>query len=279
VSENDLGKAISRILQHEDLSILPSGDQAEDLKVETESDSGIDRRLVVHHQPRSIEAEYFRFLKTKIEHQFGDDFTSPKKGKILLITGSTIGSGKTTCALNLSLAFARAYGSQILFVDADCRHPASQINLGYGKNTLPGLTDVLTKQERAGNVLINTGLTNLLYFPSGRFSEAFIDRLRSEELSILLESLRNRFRYIIIDAPPAFPMPEPGILANHCDGVFLVMGAGMDSKDQLDHAMEALKGANIMGVILNKVKSSPIRRYGSYGYYSGARSYYSGARK
>jgi len=271
MSENDLGKAISKILRNENLSIVPSEGRDVDPRRARAKDSGLDPRLIVHHQPRSIQAEYFRFLKTKIEHHFDDDFASPKKGRIILVTGATLGSGKTTCALNLALIFARAYGSQVLFLDADCRHPASQVNLGLGKKALPGLTDVLTKHERAGKVLINTGLSNLLYFPSGKFSEAFVDRLRSEELTILLDSLRNRFRYIIIDTPPAFPMPEPGILASHCDGVLLVMGAGMDSKDQLDHAMEALRGSNIMGVILNKVKSSPLRKYGSYGYYSGSR--------
>ncbi len=268
MSENDLGKAISNIIKLDSLTDLPASGEDGGLAGHGKKHSGLDEKLVVHHHPRSMEAEYFRFLKTRIEHHFGDDFKSPKRGRIILVTGATLGSGKTTCALNLALIFAKAYGNQILFLDADCRHPASQKNLGLGETPLPGLTDVLIRHHRAGSVLINTGLSNLLYFPSGDFSEAFVDRLRSEELTILLDSLKNRFRYIIIDAPPAFPMPEPGILANHCDGVLIVLGAGTDGKDQLTHAMEALRGANIIGVILNKVRSSPLKRYSSYGYYS-----------
>ncbi len=268
MSENDLGKAISNIIRLDNLTDLPTGGEDGSLAGLDKKHSGLDEKLVVHHHPRSMEAEYFRFLKTKVEHHFGDDFKSPKRGRIILVTGATLGSGKTTCALNLALIFAKAYGNQILFLDADCRHPASQKNLGLGETPLPGLTDVLIRHRRAGSVLINTGLSNMIYFPSGDFSEAFVDRLRSEELTILLDSLKNRFRYIIIDTPPAFPMPEPGILASHCDGVLIVLGAGTDGKDQLTHAMESLKGANIMGVILNKVRSSPLKRYGSYGYYS-----------
>ena len=271
MSENDLGKAISNIIRLDNLTNLPTGSEDRGLSGFDEQHTGLDKKLVVHHHPRSMEAEYFRFLKTKIEHHFGDDFSNPKRGRIILVTGASLGSGKTTCALNLALIFAKAYGNQIMFLDADCRHPASQKSLGLGETPLPGLTDVLIRHHRAGSVLINTGLSNMIYFPSGDFSEAFVDRLRSEELTILLDSLRNRFRYIIIDAPPAFPMPEPGILANHSDGVLIVLGAGTDGKDQLTHAMESLKGSKVIGVILNKVKSSPLRRYGSYGYYSGMR--------
>jgi len=269
MSKNDLVKAISKILDFDKLTDISTDFEDGDLHELDKKHSKLDQKLVVHHNPRSMEAEHFRFLKTKIEHYFGDDFTSPKIGRIILITGATLGAGKTTCALNLAMAFAKAYGSQILFLDADCRHLASQKNLGLGEEVLPGLTDVLIHQQRVGSLLINTGLSNLLYLPSGDFSEEFVDRLRSEELTILLDSLKNRFRYIIIDAPPVFPMPEPGILANHCDGVLIVLGAGVDGKDQLTQAIEALKGTNIMGVILNKVrKSSPLKRYGSYGYYN-----------
>ncbi|MDT8285088.1 MAG: hypothetical protein RQ767_06140, partial [Thermovirgaceae bacterium] len=74
-------------------------------------------------------------------------------------------------------------------------------------------------------------------------------------------------RYVIVDAPPAFPMPETAVLARHSDGVLLVMKSGRDGMADLEQAREALAGANILGVILNGIKKVPGQRYGNYGYY------------
>lgn len=268
MSEKDLAKAISETIKLDNLTTLSADDSGGKPPVTRLIDKNkVSNKLVTYHKPRSIESEYFRFLKAKLEHYFDDHPADKEKGRVILVTGATVGSGKTTCALNIALSFARAYGNRVLFLDADSRRPASQTYLGFGKKILPGLSDVLTLRQRAGNVLINTGLANLVYFPSGDFSEKLIDRLRSEELAILMDSLRKRFRYVIIDAPPAFPMPEPGILAKYCDGVLIVLGAGKDGHDQLDQAMEVMNGSPILGVILNKVRSTPGRKYGGYGYY------------
>ena len=272
MSDKDLAKAISETIKLDNLTTFPTGEENRNLsEPRTVNDKNISDKLVVYHQPRSMESEYFRFLKSKIEHHFDDDPADRDMGRVILVTGATLGSGKTTCAQNLALSFARAYGSKTLFLDGDSRHNAAQVYMGLGKKPLAGLSEVLTMQQRAGSVLINTGLSDLVYFPSGDFSEELIDRLRSEELSILIQSLRKRFRYVIIDTPPAFPMPEPGILAKHSDGVLLVLGAGRDGQNQLEQALEALSGNNILGVILNGVKPMPGRKYGTYGYYGGGR--------
>ena len=264
MSEKDLAKAISETIKFDNLTTLSAEGKSQNPRLDKKK---ISSKLIVYHKPRSMEAEYFRFLKAKLEQHFDDDPADRDKGRIILVTGATLGSGKTTIALNLALSFARAYGNRVLFVDADSRRPASQIYLGLGKKILPGLSDVLIQGQRAGGVLVNTGLSNMIYFPSGDFNEELIDRLRSQELSILIDSLRKRFRYVIIDTPPAFPMPEPGILGKYSDGVLIVLEAGKDGMNELNQAMEVMGGSPIMGVILNKVKSTPGSRYGAYGYY------------
>jgi capsular exopolysaccharide synthesis family protein len=269
MSDKDLAKAISETIKLENLTTIHAADQnSEGSEIHIPDVKKISSKLVVHHQPTSMESEYFRFLKAKLEHIFDDDPAAQDIGRVILVTGAARGSGKTTCALNLALSFARAYGNRALFLDGDSRHNASQMYMGLGKKPLAGLSEVLTMQQRAGSVLINTGLSDLVFFPSGSFSEAFIDRLRSEELAILINSLKKKFRYVIIDAPPAFPMPEPGILAKHSDGVLLVLRAGKDGQNQLEQALEAMGGNNILGVLLNGIKPILSRRYGYNAYYS-----------
>ena len=264
MGEQDLGKAVSETIKLYNLG----GDSNKDggRVIANIDRSRIDDRLVVYHRPRSIESEYFRFLKSRIEQEFeGKD--DPKKGRVIMVTGPNLGAGKTTCAINLALAFARSYGGKTLFVDVDSRRATSRKYLGIREENLPGFTDVLKMQVRAGQVLVNSGMFDMVYFPSGQFSEAFLDKLSSHELSILMENLRSRFKYIIIDAPPAFPMPESATIAQNCDGVLIVLRAGRDGQGDLIQAFEALEGANIMGVILNAVKKTPGQRYGAYGYY------------
>jgi len=260
----DLGKAVSETIKLYNLG----GDNVESERrmVGRLVPDRIDERLVVYHRPRSLESEYFRFLKSRIEQEF-QSAERKQNGRVIMITGPNLGAGKTTCAINLALAFARSYGGQTLFVDVDSRRASSRKYLGIMEENLPGFTDVLNMQARAGQVLINSGMFDMVYFPSGQFSEMFLDNLGSQELSTLIENLRSRFKYIIIDAPPVFPMPEPAIIAQHCDGVFIVLRAGRDGQGDLVQAVEALEGVNIMGVILNGVKKTPGQRYGAYGYY------------
>ena len=264
MGDHDLGKAVSETIKLYHLG----GDSTEGGgRVIANIDRNlIDDRLVVYHRPRSMESEYFRFLKSRIEHEFSQS-ASEKKGRVIMITGPNLGAGKSTLSLNVALAFARSYGGQTLFMDVDSRKGTSRKYMGIVENNLKGFTDVLNMKRRAGQVLVNSGMFDMVYFPSGEFDEAFLDNLNGQELGVLLDSLRNRFRYIIIDAPPAFPMPEPAIIAQQCDGVFIVLRSGRDGQEDLNQAIEALEGANIMGIILNAVKRTPGQRYGAYGYY------------
>jgi capsular exopolysaccharide synthesis family protein len=264
MGDHDLGKAVSETIKLYQLGgeSLEGGGKV----IANIDKDRIDERLVVYHRPRSIESEYFRFLKSRIEQEFGN-LEDSNRGRVIMITGPNLAAGKTTLSINLALAFARSHGGRTLFMDVDSRRSTSRQYLGILEENLPGFTDVLNLRARAGQVLINSGLFDMVYFPSGEFNEAFIDNLGGQEMSVLMESLRNKFKYIIVDAPPAFPMPEPATIAPHCDGVFIVLRAGRDGKDDLNQALEALDGAKIMGVILNGTKKTPGQRYGAYGYY------------
>lgn len=264
MGDYDLGKAVSETIK---LYHLGGDSGKSGGRVIANIDKKlIDDRLVVYHRPRSMESEYFRFLKSRIEQEF-EGTKGKQKGRVIMITGSNLAAGKSTLSINLALAFARSYGGQTLFMDVDSRKGTSRKYLGIIEDNLKGFTDVLSMKTRAGQVLINSGMFDMVYFPSGEFTETFLDNLNSQEIGILLDNLRDRFRYIIIDAPPAFPMPEPALIARHCDGVFIVLKAGRDGQPDLDQALEALEGAKIMGVILNAVKRTPGQRYGAYGYY------------
>ena len=264
MSENDFEKTVTEILLR-NFETDAENENSSDSPVTSTRLGNLDERLVVFHQPRSIESEYFRFLKHRLEQELKT--TERSKGKAILITGSSLGVGKTTCAVNLAMVFARSYGGKTLFLDADTRRGTSRKYLGIKNDSFPGLVDVITLTEETDKVLLDTGFFDMVYFPSGNFTDAFIDDLRGKKLNHLIKDLKERFRFIIIDSPPAFPMPETAVIAQQCDGVLLVLRAGRDGQDDLEQAKEALEGAKILGVILNAVKTPPGQKYGAYGYY------------
>jgi Mrp family chromosome partitioning ATPase len=228
----------------------------------------VDDKLVVHTQSHSLEAEYFLYLAARMERALAEK-GEKDGGKVLLVTGPSRESGKTLCALNLALAFARSFGREVLFLDADCRAGQAQRYLGYGDATLRGLTDVLGMSHRAGSVLLNTGLYELVYFPSGHWVEDAFSRRLDEEMLLLFQNLRQKFRLVVIDTPPAFPMPEAGILSSQADGTLLVLRAGRDGPVELGQCLDALKGSPILGAVLNDMPAdmeffSRYRRYGGY---------------
>ena len=227
MSDHDLGKAVSETIKLYNLG----GDSSKGggRVIANIDKKCIDERLVVYHRPRSVESEYFRFLKSRIEQEFRKD-KGEEKGRVIMITGPNLGAGKSTCAINLALAFARSFGGQTLFLDVDSRRAMSRKYLGIMEENLQGFTDVLDRKARAGQVLVNSGMFDMVYFPSGQFTESFQDHLNGQELGVLIDNLRQRFKYTIIDAPPTFPMPEAAVIAPHCDGVFIVLRAGRDGQ-------------------------------------------------
>lgn len=98
--------------------------------------------------------------------------------------------------------------------------------------------------------------------------------LGSERMRELLQEAREIYDYVLIDLPPVLPVADALVLGAMVDGVVLVIDSGevkvdlaRDVKKQLQQA-----GANILGVVLNKVRSEH-HGYG-YGYY-----YYYGSKE
>lgn len=113
------------------------------------------------------------------------------------------GTGKTTTALNLSVAFAEK-GRSTLLVDAD---PQGAVALALARNEgeWNGLHEYLTDQAGPDDVVVTTKLSGLSIVPRGRLDvlevDAFEQSIKAGGLERLLQALESRFRVIIIDTP------------------------------------------------------------------------------
>lgn len=231
--------------------------------------------LVVDRRPNSPFSESVRSLRTSVQYLGVDEPV-----RIILVTSSLPGEGKSLVAANLAAAFAQA-DYRTLLVSADLRRPT--INSAFGDvGASVGLTGVIkpaapngstpngngvsapTNDQCASAALTRTPISNLLVLPSGPTPPNPAELLGSRRMSSLLEKLSASADVVIVDSPPLLPVTDAAVLATKCDGVVLVVATNETPRGALQRAKTTLDGTGgrILGVAVNKSR----RAAGGYGY-------------
>lgn len=222
--------------------------------------SAATQGLALLSQPSSALAESFRTLLTSVVLS-----TAPQPPQALLITSSTANEGKTSTALNLAIALAQR-GEPTLLIDADLRHPgiAASLNLGNGK----GLASFLTGAHSIEEVLRQfPPVPTLWALPTGPKPPNPAQLLSSCAMESMLRELRKQFKFLVIDSPPVLPVADAMVLSTFVDGVVFVIESGATVRGAVTRARKILQnvGANVLGIVLNKVD---VRHDGYYGYHT-----------
>jgi len=182
--------------------------------------------------------------------------------RLLAITSSTAGEGKTTFASNLALAFAQA-GSKVLLVDADMRHPALERIFNVDRS--PGLAEFLDGASQWQTSVVSTDLPSLSFLPCGSAGSRSAELLEGAKLRAFFDEARDQYDIVVLDAPPVLGVADSTIICHLADATLFVVQASRNPKWLVRRARLELDaaGARIAGVILNRVKS----RRGNYYYY------------
>ena len=210
--------------------------------------------------------EGYRVIRTALNYSW-----SEPGARIITVTSTGPGEGKTLTAVNLALTLAAQEGRTLL-IDADLRKPTTHALVRGRKN--PGLSDILVGRAKASQAIQQSLQgTNLSYLPSGTHAPSPADLLTNRTMKGLLEGLRKFYDWIIIDTPPVGAVAEPLILAPLTDGVVVVTGAEMVPRKAVLHTLERIHdtGARILGVVLNRAQVDKHSYYYShyYGHYYG----------
>jgi len=185
--------------------------------------------------------------------------------KILLVTSTQPGEGKSSTALALAQNFARR-GKNVVLIDSDLRKPAFKTS-----SEKIGLTKLLTNDERIGHHVVETQHENLKLLPSGPIPPNPADLLSTGRFRAILNEAAEQFDVVIIDGPPTLGLADAPLLAASAGHVMFVVESG---KTRTRAAIEALNrieatGAHIVGATLTKSIDSGggygYKRYG-YGY-------------
>ncbi len=214
-------------------------------------DSKIDPRIVAFYDLASPVSEQYRTLRTNLQ-----SIDSEKPVKIIVITSSIHGEGKTISAINLAISMARDLDNKkILLVDADMRR--SRVSKYLGITPEIGLAEVLSNDAAINNALINiSGIDNLTVLPAGKQPNNPAELLGSNKLKNLISHLRTKYDYTIFDTPPIIPVTDTGLIGAQADGVIMVIQASRTQKGIVKHSQELLKQSQskLLGYILTNIQ-------------------------
>lgn len=215
--------------------------------------------------------EAYRTARTNIIFSLAD---SSEKCKVLCITSSNAGEGKTTTSLNLAITFAQT-GSKVLLIDADLRKPRIHQYLGVVKSD--GLTTVLSKQKEFEDVVYHNLRPGLDCMTSGSIPPNPAELLGSESMEKLLDKLKLQYDYILIDTPPVTVVTDAVALSGYVSGIMLIVREGFTNYESIDQALSLLNIAKVklIGFFINDIDAMSMN-YGSYrsGYGKGYKTKY-----
>jgi tyrosine-protein kinase Etk/Wzc len=217
------------------------------------------KQLALTLAPKSPAVEAFRSLRTALHFA-----TTKKRGKVVMVTSSIPGEGKSTISGNLAGVLAQS-GSKVLLIGCDLRRPS--LSEMFAQNSVPGLTEMLI--DRNMEALRKTGIGKLDFIPAGTVPPNPSELLGSKTMSQLIEQVRDRYDYIVLDAPPVLPVTDAQVLVNSVDMVAVVVEACRIQQKAAQRMLQTLRSvdAQIAGVILNDKTGTAARYYGSYNYY------------
>ena len=203
----------------------------------------IDRDGADH--PSMMEA--FRALRTSVLLSAAD---SPPSS--VLVTSTQPGEGKTTVAANLALTLAHA-GQRVLLVDSDLRFPS--LHRLFGRSHDPGLVCYLTGRDDWHRLIHPSGTAGVDLVTCGPVPPNPAELLSSPRMMQFIQSAKERYDLIILDSAPMLALADSRILAPMVSGVLLVVKSGTVPREQVLHAQKDILsvGANLLGVVLNKV--------------------------
>lgn len=206
-------------------------------------------KLFILKNPKSDFSESFKALRTNIQ------FTSiDKELKIIAVTSTGTGEGKTTVASNLAVSIAQA-GKGVLLVDCNMRKPT--IHEIFDIPNEEGLTNILSGERNLEDVVHSCqGELHLLnVITSGPIPPNPAELLGSNQMKVFLEDVRKQFDVVIIDTPAINLVTDGVILSAIADGTIMVIEARKTDKDAAKKGKKLLEKvhANIIGVVLNKM--------------------------
>lgn len=212
-------------------------------------------------------SEMFRLVRNNVQFM-----TSGSGSKVLLVTSSISGEGKTFVAANLALSFALT-GKKTLVIGADIRRPVLARNLSVDNNR--GLTTYLSGQETdVDSLIVPSGRSENLYvLPAGPVPPNPNELLLGGNFGGLIEKVKQDYDYVVVDTAPIGVVSDTFLISQFADVQLFVLRADYSTRRSLKIVHQAISSGRLKScaLVLNgvnvNVSSYSYRKYGRYGRY------------
>lgn len=193
----------------------------------------------------SISKDIIRQLRTKV-------IVASPNSKVISITSSNEGEGKTTIALNLSDSMAAA-GKKTIYIDGSLRKVTALEKLGIFAAS--GLSEYLSGSLQSKE-LITRQVTGVDYILNTIASENSTDLLESELFKQLISKLRSEYDYVIIDTPDLSSCSDAVVISKLADAIIHVVEARKTSGEKVNRDICLLEETktSVIGIALNKTE-------------------------
>ena len=178
-----------------------------------------------------------------------------RRAKVLVITSGSPQEGKSTTAVSLAFAM-KEIAARVLLIDADLRRPAA--HLAFDVPLRPGLSEIVASGAPVEFIPRLTSVSGLDLITAGNPQALSSACVGSDAMATLLDQARDRYDWVIVDAPPALALPDASVLATQADGVVVVCASEKTRLREIEAVMKQVKtvGGIVLGAVLNRVDMS-----------------------
>ena len=218
--------------------------------------------LAVYDKPKSALSESFRAVRSSLQFLYKQQKLDG--AKTLMITSSVSGEGKTFCSLNIATVFALSEKKTVI-LGLDLRKPKlfDEFNL----TNEVGVVNYLIKQKTVDEIINHTHVPFLDVITSGPIPPNPAEMVMSDGMKELIEELKKKYDYIILDTPPVGLVSDALELAQYCDVTLYIVRQNFTKKDMITLLNNRVKRGelNNTSIILNGFQNKA--KYGAgYGY-------------
>ena len=217
--------------------------------------------LVINKTSRTTISELFRYIRTNLNFM-----TETSGNKVMLVTSSMTGEGKTFFSINLGATLALV-DKKVVILEFDVRKPDLLKNLNIQSTV--GLTDYLNNRCSLSDVILPSPTQpNLYVIGCGPIPDNPAEFLMSPQIPALFEDLKNKFDYVIIDTSPVGQVADAFSLASYADASIYLVRYNYTDKVQLNILKDIFENNKLKNpmIVLNDAKTEGFKGYGYGGY-------------
>ena len=225
-------------------------------------------RLVVDKNPKSAISEAIRSIRTNLEFISS---AKVKKKRLISITSTVSGEGKTFVAVNLAAIIA-ASDQRVVILDLDMRKP--KVNLAFDAENVRGISTILIERHTWEECVQRTSLPTLDFISAGPVPPNPSELILNPKFDELLAELYVHYDVVMIDTPPVGLVTDGILIMRKADVPIYIVRANYSKKAFLKNINKLVRinGFTKLTTILNDATSG-----GGYGYgygYSYGQGYY-----